>query len=157
MTDLRLKVPATTVQRGAYLVPSRPGAKPTHLALVGLGTYVASLGPLNVSAWEGGTDVSGGIVALALNNLEYRAEPPADLLDRVDREEAWFNAHRAELAPTYGGRYVAIHGGRVVDADGDLAALVDRFFKGRVVAPGYFGFVGDEPASALAAAPRAIS
>ncbi|MBI4419659.1 MAG: hypothetical protein HY560_02440 [Gemmatimonadetes bacterium] len=153
MSDLLLKPGATTAQKSAYRLPHHPDVSTTQLAIVGLGAYVASLGPLDVRDWQGGSDASGGLVAVAETTIVYRAEPAADLLEQVDREQAWFTAHRASLAARFDCMYVAIHGGRVVDHDGDLAALVDRFFTAHGDAPCYFGLVGDAPASALAAAP----
>jgi len=151
MTALRLK---TTVQPNAYRVPRPLDATAMQLAVVGLGAYLATPVVVDLRAWAGDTNVSGGSVAVAeTSRLVYYAEPSADLLEQVDREEEWFAAHRASLTVTFGGRYVAVHGGRVVDADADLSTLVDRFFRARGNVPGYFDFVGDEPASALAAVP----
>ncbi len=155
MSNLRLELRGTAVQPSAFLGLGRPDVTTTHLAIIGLGAYAVSLRPMDVHMWGGGTDASGGIVAVAEANLMYRTEPPANLLERVDREETWFAAHRASLAASFGGRYVAVHEGRVVDADADLSALVDRFFRAHGNVPCYFDFVGDEPASALAAVPGA--
>lgn len=45
-----------------------------------------------------------------------------------DSDLAWYQAHRAELARTYRGQYVAIINRQVVDADADFSALAKRVF-----------------------------
>ena len=46
----------------------------------------------------------------------------------VDRDIKWYAKHRARLVRQYGGQYVAISDGRVIDHDLDFEALAARVF-----------------------------
>jgi hypothetical protein len=48
--------------------------------------------------------------------------------DRLPREERAFERRRPQLFRRYGGQFVAIYGGRVVDRDKDAEALAERLF-----------------------------
>jgi hypothetical protein len=50
-----------------------------------------------------------------------------------------------ELLPAYRGRYVAVHDGRVVDADEDDIALVRRVHARVGYVPIHVGLVTDQP------------
>jgi len=56
--------------------------------------------------------------------------------EAMNREEAAYRAMHSELFEKYAGQYVAMHGGKLVDVDGDeltLAARVNARFPGEVV------------------------
>src|SRR3989304_5710983 len=53
----------------------------------------------------------------------------SDNLSAFRKEQQAFQAMREELKKEYAGKYVAIHGGRVVDSNTDESALIGRFYK----------------------------
>ncbi len=53
---------------------------------------------------------------------------PADLGEDLAENRRWYEANRARLVRRYRGKYVAIHGRRVIDHDRDFTALAARVF-----------------------------
>lgn len=60
------------------------------------------------------------------------------------QERAAFIEMLPILANQYGERFVAVHGGVVVDADVSRAALVRRFFERFGDVPVYIGYMGQQ-------------
>ena len=46
--------------------------------------------------------------------------------DKMEEEQAAYERQRGEIIAQYEGEYVAVHGGKVVDHDPDMLALVER-------------------------------
>lgn len=46
--------------------------------------------------------------------------------EKIERERQWYETQHTELAQTYGGRYIAVHNGQVVDSDVDGTVLAKR-------------------------------
>jgi len=65
-------------------------------------------------------------------------------LRRLEPEREAFHRLLPELLKTYRGQFVAVHGGRVVDADVDEGALAGRVIAGRYD-PVYIQEVREEP------------
>lgn len=72
-----------------------------------------------------------------------------------EREHAAFNNLLPVLTARYGGRFVAIHKGSVVDSDISRGELVRRFFARFGDVPVYIGYVG-KPAVAYQVTPFRI-
>src|SRR5437660_1697973 len=69
---------------------------------------------------------------------------PATELSKGEREYQAFLRLLPELLPTYRGRYVAVHDGRVVDADVDDIVLVRRVHARVGYVPIHVGLVSDQ-------------
>ena len=72
-----------------------------------------------------------------------------------EREHAAFVGLLPQLAANFGGRFVAIHKGNVVDSDASRKELVRRFFARFGDVPVYIGYVG-KPALAYQVTPFRI-
>jgi len=70
--------------------------------------------------------------------------PAADSSDEAafERERAAFHELLPDLRARYAGRFVAVHGGAVVDSDPSSASLVRRFFERFGEESVYLGYVG---------------
>ncbi len=58
-----------------------------------------------------------------------RRPEKADEHSTFERDLKWYAAHRKELLSEYGGSYVAILNGKVVDSDQDFSPLAERVYK----------------------------
>lgn len=67
------------------------------------------------------------------------------IVEEFRREELAFEFLSGTVRAGHAGRYVAIHGGRIVDSDESRPALVSRFFAAYGDVPVYIGFIGKEP------------
>lgn len=65
--------------------------------------------------------------ALVIRALE-RQTGTAGAEDPLADDVRWFEGHRDELVEAFGGEYIAVVGGRVVDHDADFDALARRVF-----------------------------
>src|SRR5262245_42460068 len=70
--------------------------------------------------------------------------PPADET-KFQRERRAFQRLLPQLLQTHPGKYVAIHGERVVDSGDDKLAVALRVFKNHGYVPIYVGLVAEEP------------
>ena len=77
---------------------------------------------------------------------------PAPVLDLQPRQLSKFESEklaflklRASLLETHRGKYVAVHGGVVVDSDEDEIALAQRVYAKHGYVPIYVGHVSDQP------------
>ncbi len=70
---------------------------------------------------------------------------PAPELSKGEREYQAFLRMLPELLATHRGQYVAIHEGRVVDADADDIALIRRVHQRIGYVPIHVGLVTDQP------------
>jgi hypothetical protein len=75
----------------------------------------------------------------------YEVKIPASDLRKGEREYQAFLRLLPELLPTYGGRYVAIPDGQVVDADMDDIVLIQRVHARVGYVPIHVGLVTDQP------------
>lgn len=71
--------------------------------------------------------------------------PPDDPGSLYAAEKAAFESLRPSLEPQYVGKYVAVHGGEVVDSDESRVHLLRRFFRTRGDTHVYVGYVGRLP------------
>lgn len=83
------------------------------------------------------TSHMGGWITFALGALDQEA--------LFQYERAAFLAKLPALEREYGGRFVAIHRGSVVDSDVSQATLVRRFFERFGDIQVYIGYVGRPP------------
>lgn len=65
-------------------------------------------------------------------------------IEAFERESKAFQRLLPSLGAKYGGRYVAIHGGAVVDSDSSRSGLLQRFFSNFGDVPVFIGYVGNE-------------
>jgi hypothetical protein len=75
----------------------------------------------------------------------FEVTPPRPELSKGEREYQAFLRLIPELLPTHRGQYVAIHEGKVVDADADDIALVRRVHDRIGYVPIHVGLVTDRP------------
>jgi len=92
---------------------------------------------------------SNGNVATHPMKMNDVLPPPrlsaAESSDKWERERKAFLRLRPSLLPTHAGRYVAIHGGEVVDSGQDEIALGLRVYSKFGYVPIYVGLVSAEP------------
>jgi plasmid stability protein len=78
------------------------------------------------------------IVADALQKV-VEEEPVEEAADELEDDMRWYEVNKKRLLRRYEGQYVAIKGGKVVDADADFHALASRVFarmgRGSVLMP----------------------
>ena len=72
-------------------------------------------------------------------------EPEGEPAPLFGQEKAAFLALLASLVTQYAGKYVAVHGGAVVDSDASRIVLVRRFLARFGDTHVYIGFVGERP------------
>lgn len=91
----------------------------------------------------------GWFRAAAVVVAGFSPEVEVDDADAMFRQEKIaFTSLLPTLSAPYNGRFVAIHGGQVVDADTSRIALTKRFFKRFGDTHVYIGYVGrPEPVS----------
>jgi predicted transcriptional regulator len=79
--------------------------------------------------------------------VETAVEAYLDQLDRdrIHKETETFWAMQADLVASYSGEYVAMHQGRVVDHDFDIASLEERIAERLGEIPVLIAPVTDEP------------
>jgi hypothetical protein len=65
-------------------------------------------------------------LADALPVSEENAVPPSEPNPQIEREEAAYLQLHPQLKKKYGGQYVAIHEGQMVDHDADYGSLFER-------------------------------
>lgn len=66
-------------------------------------------------------------------------------IEAFEKEHAAFLALLPRLMPNYGGQFVAVHNGAVVDSNARREELVRRFFTKFGNVPVYIGYVGRPP------------
>lgn len=79
---------------------------------------------------------------------EGKEKTPDRMADFLREKEA-FERQKKSLGKQYQGKFVAIHGGRVVDSDMDILQLIRRFRKRSPTASVYIDKVPDGPVSKL--------
>lgn len=94
-----------------------------------------------------GRDVMARLVqALSADSSSLVFAPPAARESPMERaykqEKAAFERLHPALRREYEGQYVAVHNGRVVDADPDRLTLVRRFFDRHGDVSVFIGYVG---------------
>lgn len=82
---------------------------------------------------------SAGSFMIPPVELELEAEDKGFL-----REKLFFEALTGGDLRPYVGRYVAVHGQRIVDSDAELYPLTKRVFSAHPHAPVYIAFVGNK-------------
>lgn len=98
----------------------------------------------------------------ALDGTRHKRIPISSFPEIIVDDESLYESERMafeeQLPALWGnlhGRYVAVHGGEVVDSDASSDALVRRFFEQHGDTHVYIGFVGEEePARMLS--PRGV-
>jgi hypothetical protein len=71
----------------------------------------------------------GGFIAEALSKaMRERESSSSALANDLSGELRWYEKNRERLVKEYGGQYVAIVGGRVIDHDASFEALAERVF-----------------------------
>jgi hypothetical protein len=75
----------------------------------------------------------------------FEVAPQAPEPGKGEREYRAFLRMLPELLPEYGGKFVAIHDGRVVDSDADDITLVRRVHARVGYVPIHVGLVSEQP------------
>ena len=77
-------------------------------------------------------------------NRKTTARYKADVR-QVERNRAYYHAHKHELLKLYKNKYVAINDNRVIDIDSDRSKLLDRMFQTYGDLPFFFTQVTEHP------------
>jgi hypothetical protein len=78
------------------------------------------------------------------SNHKTTARYKADIR-QVERNRAYYHAHKHELLKRYKNKFIAINDDRVVDIDSDRSRLLDRMFQTYGDLPFFFTQVTDHP------------
>jgi len=83
-----------------------------------------------VRALKAQAALQGTTLTSMVNDILRRAasEQPREAPAPLERDMAWYEAHKSELLRRYRGEHLAILEGRVLDHDQDFSALAGRVF-----------------------------